>query len=394
MKAMVGKKRAIVFWNFAWIAPLLLVLSGCGGAAPAKAPAPEVVSGLRVDTVRMETIPNEVAAPGTVASVRTAQIAARVMGTVEQVTVHEGDRVRQGQLLITLDDREFAARYAAAKAGIVKAAAGRLEAERAVTAADAQAGVAETTYRRYVYLRQQKSVSPQEFDEVQAKRQSALAMLAQAQARVLQADAGYRQAQEEMQASSVVTNYTRIVAPFDGVVLQRLVDPGSMATPAAPLLVLEESSRYRLEASVGAENAGVLRRGMRIPVALDAFPGKTFTGTVAEIEPGADPSSHTVQVKIDLPRDPALRSGLFGRAWFRQGERRAIVVPAGAIFDRGQLRAVYVVDGEGIIRLRLVTLGAEAPSGREVLSGLGAGDRVVVNPGSADLDDKKLEAGR
>jgi RND family efflux transporter MFP subunit len=394
MNGIERRKRKIAWGDFAWLAPLLLVLSACGGTPAAQAPAPQTVSGLRLDTMRLATIPNQVAAPGTVASIRTAQIAARVMGTVEQVAVHEGDRVRQGQLLIALDDREFAARDSAAQAGIREAAAARQEAQKAAAAAQAQADVAQKTYKRYVYLRGQKSVSPQEFDEVEAKQQAAQAMLAQAQARVQQSAAGYQQARQEMRAASIESNYTRIVAPFDGVVLDRLVDPGTMATPGAPLLVLEETSQYRLVATVDAENAGGLRRGMRTRVTLDAFPGKSFAGTVAEIEPGADPSSHTVQVKIDLPRDPELRSGLFGRAWFPQGERQAIVVPDSAILDRGQLRAVYVVDGAEIVRFRLVTLGAAAGSGREVLSGLGAGDRVVVNPGAADLDGKKMEAGR
>ena len=385
--------RTLLPWPM-WLVPFLFVLSGCGGSPPAKILTPETVSGLHVDTVRLETIPNEVAAPGTVASTRTAQIAAQVMGAVEEVTVHQGDRVRQGQLLIVLDDRESAARYAAAQAGIAQAAASRQEAQRGVVAAQAQAGVAAKTYSRYVYLRKQNSVSPQEFDEVQAKQQAAQAMLAQAQARVQQTQAGYRQAQENVKAASVMMNYARIVAPFDGVVLQRLVDPGTMATPGVPLLVLEGTGHYRLVATVDAQTARPLRRGMRARVHLDAFPGKNFTGTVAEIEPGANPSSHTVQVKVDLPSDPGISSGLFGRVWFRQGQRQAILVPASAILDRGQLRAVYVVNGQGIIRFRLVTLGSTTPDGREVLSGLGAGDRVVTNPGSTDLDGKKMEAGR
>jgi RND family efflux transporter MFP subunit len=380
--------------HLGWLAPLFLVLAGCSGSAPAKIPAPASVSGLRLDAVQLETIPNEVAMTGTVASTRTAQIAAQMMGTVTQVDVHEGDRVRQGQLLVVLDDRESAARYAAAQAGIGEASASRQEAQRAVAAAEAQAEVAAKTYRRYVYLRRQNSVSPQEFDEVQAKQQAARAMLAQAQARVQQAAAGYRQAQENGKAASAVMNYARIVAPFDGVVLQRLVDPGTMAAPGAPLLVLESTAQYRLVATVDAQSAGALRDGMPARVQLDACPGKNFAGTVAEIEPGADPDSHTVQVKIDLPHDPDLRSGLFGRAWFQQGEREAIVVPAGAILERGQLRAVYIVDRQGIIRFRLVTLGSMTAAGREVLSGLSAGDRVIMNPGSADLDGKKLEAER
>jgi RND family efflux transporter MFP subunit len=394
MKRTMQMKQKMSGWTLALVAPILVGLWGCGGAPAPKQAAPETASGIEMQTVELATIPNEVAAPGTVASIRTAQVAARVMSTVDQVTVREGDRIHQGQVLIVLDGREFAARRSAAEAGLAQAAAAEQEAQRGAAAAEAQASVAEKTYKRYVYLRDEKSVSPQEFDEVEAKQQAAQAMLAQAHARQQQAAAALQQAKDEVSAASTVSSYTRILAPFDGVVLQRFVDPGAMATPGTPLLSVEETSRYRLEATVDAENMSGIRVGRPVPVALDAFPGKRFAGKVAEIEPGANPASHTVQVKIDLPADPALRSGLFGRAWFRQGERQAIVVPETAILERGQLRAVYVVDPAGIIHLRLVTLGAKTESGPIVLSGLGAGDRVVTNPGSRDLDGKKAEAGR
>jgi len=390
-------QRGRMFWRRRKLilgAPLLVSLAACGRAPAPSQAAPEIVNGIATETVNLQTIPNEIAAPGTVASIRTAQVSARVMGTVEQVTVREGDRIHQGQVLVVLDDREFTARRAAAEAGLAQAAAAEQEARRGAAAAEAEANVAEKTYKRYVYLREQKSVSPQEFDEVEAKQQAAQAMLAQARAREQQAAAAYRQAQEEVRAASTVSSYSRIVAPFDGVVLQRFVDPGAMATPGTPLLSVEETSRYRLETTLDAERMAGIRVGTPARVELDAFPGKTLAGRVGEVEPGANPASHTVQVKIDLPPDPALRSGLFGRAWFQQGEQQAIVVPETAILDRGQLRAVYVVDPAGIMRLRLVTLGNRTATGRVVLSGLGPGERVVTNPGSRDLDGKKAEAGR
>ena len=371
----------------------LVLLAGCGGSAVSKSAAPERVAGLRVETVRLEKIPKEIEAPGTVTAVRTAQLAARIMGTVDSVAVHEGDHVRRGQLLVALDDREFSARLAAAQAGLAQAAAGRVEAERGAAAARAQADMAQKTYQRYVYLQQQKSVSPQEFDEVEAKQLAAQAMLQQALAREQQAGALYDQAQQEMHAASTVSSYARITAPFDGVVLHRYVDPGAMAAPGSPLLVVEDSSRYRLEATLDAGLAGWVHRGNRVRVELDALPGRNFPGTVSEIEPGANPASHTVNVKIDLPHDPALRSGLFGRAWFRAGEQEAIVVPESAVLDRGQLHGLYVLDSSGLARFRLVTLGSRIDSQCEVLSGLSAGEEVVTDPGARELDGKKVEAG-
>jgi RND family efflux transporter MFP subunit len=379
--------------SFFLVTMLTLLLGGCGGSAPQQ-PATEVVSGLRIETVRPENVPDEIEAPGTVASVATAQIAARTTGTVERVAVREGDRVRRGQLLIALDERELVARRDAAQAALHEAAAGRDEAARAVAAAQAQADVAAKTYDRYVFLRDQKSVSPQEFDEVEGRQRAAQAALAQAKARAAQTDAGYARAEQESGAAGTVAGYARILAPFDGTVVRRLVEPGSTAAPGMALLIVEDSSRYRLEATVEAADSASIRRGSKARIRLDAIPGKEFAGTVAELEAGADPTSHTVQAKVDLPADPAVRSGLFGRAWFRRGDRRAIAVSANAIFARGQLSGVYIVDPGGIARLRLVTVGARFGERLEVLSGLGDGERIVADPAARELDGKRVEGSR
>jgi RND family efflux transporter MFP subunit len=170
-----------------------------------------------------------------------------------------------------------------------------------------------------------------------------------------------------------------------------MVEPGAMAAPGVPLLVVEATSQYRLEVTVDAAEAMNVKRGTKARVELDALPGKQFTGTVVEMEAGADAASHTVRARIELPRDAAIRSGLFGRAWFARGEKQAIVMPAGAVLHRGQLHGVYVVDASGIARLRMVTLGKSIGEKTEILSGLGDGERVVLDAANRDLDGKKVE---
>lgn len=376
----------------------LMALFGCGGPGGPGAQAPEIVRSARVETVRMEDVPDEIEAPGTVVALATAQVAARAMGAVTNVAVREGDRVQRGQLLVQLDERELVARRDAAAAALREARAAQEEATRAEAVAQAQAEIARKTYDRFVFLRDQKSVSPQEFDEVEAKQRAAQAGLLQAQARRQQAEATLVRAESEARAAEAVASYARIVAPFDGLVVRRTVEPGSMISPGAPLLVLEDSSRYRLEVSLDASDAARVRRGSGARVRLDALPGRELRGSVAELEAGADTASHTVRARIGLPRDPAIRSGLFGRAWFARGVRRAIVVPRTAVVERGQLRAVYAVDAGQLARLRLVTLGQSFPRAGgervEILSGLSEGDRIVTDPGSRELDGKKLEAAR
>ncbi len=392
----VAKSPGILF--VAALVALATAPLGCGGPAQQSAQAPDTVRGLRIETLRMESVPDEIEAPGSVVALATAQVAARAMGTVTEVAVREGDRVQRGQLLVQLDERELIARRDAARAALREAQASGEEAAQALTAAQAQADVARKTYERFVYLREQKSVSPQEFDEVEAKNRAAKAGLEQAQARQQQTRAMLARAQAEVLAAETVAGYARIVAPFDGVVLRRTVELGSMITPGTPLMVIEDSSRYRLEVAVEAADAARVRRGTRARVRLDALPGRDLEGTVAELEAGADTASHTVSARIDLPRNPAIRSGLFGRAWFARGQRRAIVVPRTAVVERGQLRGVYTVDAGQTARLRLVTLGQSFPSAGgeriEILSGLSEGDRIVAEPGDRELDGRKVETSR
>ncbi|MBI3661744.1 MAG: efflux RND transporter periplasmic adaptor subunit [Acidobacteria bacterium] len=378
---------------------LLLVLAGCGGKEAAKPTAAERVSGVRVEAVKMEAVPDEIEAPGTVASAATAQVAARVMGTVTAVHVREGDAVRAGQTLVEIDERELAERRRAAKAAVDEAVAAREEALRGVAAAQAQADVMAKTYERFAMLREKKSVSPQEFDEVEAKQRGAQEGLAAAKARQQQVTSMRARAQAELRAVELVVGYTRVTAPFSGVVVRRMAEAGSMAAPGMPLVVVEDASRYRIEVTVDASAAAQVKRGSKARVELDALPGKIFAGTVAELEAGADAASHTVRARIDLPRDRAIRSGLFGRAWFARGERKAIALPAGAILHRGQLHGVYVLDAEGIARLRMVTLGrtigepfgAAQDRREEILSGISEGERVVMEPAGRELDGKKVE---
>jgi len=370
---------------------LAMALAGCGGKEVAKAPAAAVVKGVRVEQVKVESMPDEIVAPGTVASAVTAQVAARVMGTVTAVHVREGDAVKAGQALVTLDERELAERRAAARAAVEEASHAREEVARTVAAAQAQADVMQKTYQRFAALRDTKSVSPQEFDEVNAKNRAAQEGLAAAKAKQQQVAARVERAQAEAHAAETVAGYARLVAPISGVVVRRMVEPGAMAAPGMPLVVLEDTARYRIEVTIDASAAANVKRGSKARVELDALPGKTFTGTVAEMEAGADAASHTVRARIELPHDAAIRSGLFGRAWFAHGERKAIALPQGAILHRGQLHGVYVLDGEGIARLRMVMLGRSLGDRVEILSGLDAGERVVMQPANRELDGKRVE---
>ncbi|MFI5096773.1 MAG: efflux RND transporter periplasmic adaptor subunit [Candidatus Acidiferrales bacterium] len=366
-----------------------MVAAGCGGGNESTIHKVEVVQDVRVQKVQLKNVADELEAPGSVIAVSTAQVAARTMGTAVQVAVREGDSVKRGQVLAQLDEREMASRRSAAQAASRGATAGVAQARNAVVAAQAQADVMKKTYGRYAYLKEQKSVSAQEFDEVAAKQQAAQASLEQAKAALRQSEAGVAQAESEAHAAESVASYARIVAPFDGRVVRRTVEPGSLVSPGMTLFVVEDTSRYQLEATLPAEALTTLKKNALARVQLDGWGEKFLPGKVAEIEAGADATSHTFKVRVDLPKESGVQSGMFGRVYFARGEKPALVIPRDALVSRGQLRGIYVVDDAGLMRWRVVTLGKSTGDQVELLSGLNQGDGVVLNPGSQELDGKK-----
>jgi multidrug efflux pump subunit AcrA (membrane-fusion protein) len=116
-----------------------------------------------------------------------------------------------------------------------------------------------------------------------------------------------------------------------------------------------------------------------------------LAGKVVQILPASDPASRTFLVKIELPRNSAIRSGLFGRARFPLGTREALSIPQTAVVERGNMQAVYVLGTGEIASLRYITLGRSDQQSVEVLSGLDDGERIVARPGSRELNGKKIE---
>jgi multidrug efflux pump subunit AcrA (membrane-fusion protein) len=132
--------------------------------------------------------------------------------------------------------------------------------------------------------------------------------------------------------------------------------------------------------------------GQQAPIRIDALGAKELKGKVGEIVPAADPSSRTFLVKLDLPADPGLRSGLFGRAHFARGERTSLLVPRSAVVERGQLQGVYILDQNKIANLRYITLGQPSGQQIEVLAGLQDGESVIAEPGGRELGGKKIQS--
>ena len=350
--------------------------------SPPLLPAPAVA--VSTVTAATETWPSIYEATGTVRARTSAVISAKLMGYVREVKVQTGDRVREGQLLVTLDTRDLDVSSRRAEAAREEVRTAVPEADSAVAAAKANLDLAQVTFGRMQDLFQKTSISNQEFDEASARLKAAQAAYDMAQARRAQLNAKLAQADQEVRSTEVTRSYADVLAPFAGVVVSKSVDPGSLAVPGAPLLTIEREGAYRLEASVEESHLAAIRVGQPVSVTLDSV-DRTIEARVSEIVPAVDAASRAYIVKIDLPALPALRSGVFGRAAFQLGSRSLLAIPAAAVTERGQLQSVLVADN-GIARTRLITTGQKVKDRIEVLSGLTAGEKVIfpVPPGLSD----------
>ena len=350
-------------------------IAGCHSGSTVQSAAVETVRAHIAESRQQET-PQVVRTTGTLHARETTILSAQVVGRVQQVTVHEGDNVAAGQTLVVLDDSTLRASAEQAEAA-VKAAASQQ------ATAQTNADLAASTLARYQQLQAQKSVSPQEMDEVTRRAEAAAA-----QVDALRAQGGAARAQAS--GASAMLGYTRVRAPFAGVVTSRTVDPGTLAAPGVPLLQIDSSGALQFQTTVDESAIAAIHIGMKLPVKLDAMPAST-EGTVAQIVPAADPATHSFLVKIDLAPSKQLRSGMYGSAEVTTGARQTIVVPRSAVVLRGSLPCAYVLDSNGIAQLRYVTLGREQAGMVEILSGISAGEKMVNDPADRDLAGKRIE---
>lgn len=329
------------------VACVACVLSGCGPKAETTKPPTLPAATVRAQVVESKTRVATEEVVGTVRAKLRAVIEAKVSGRIEQLLVVPGQQVKAGELLAVVDAREVQARY-----------------DQAV----ALRQQAEADLKRLTTLFEQKILSQSEFDSAQAK------------ARVTEAS---------VTEAETLLSYTKVTAPFAGVITRKHADVGDLATPGKPLLDMEDSTALRLEADVPEAVVGRLTLGDKLPARIAALE-KELTGVISEIAPAADPNSRTFLVKLDLPGTTGLRAGQFGRVAMPVGETAALRVPAAAVTQRGQMELVFIVS-DGKAQLRLVKTGKRLGNEVELVSGVSAGERVVVENVVGLVDGQPVE---
>ncbi len=353
----VSRKTLLAAASIAGLVLLLLYMQGSlggGKVAPGTVAAPKEVAAGAVARVERREVVETREWPGTVRSRTLADVAPKVMARVLDVKVRAGDAVRQGDVIARLDDRDAASRVEQARSSLA--------------AAEAQARQAEADDRRIRKLVQERVATRQALDAAEAR------------AKASRAEA--TRARDALEEARVLLSETTVRAPFDGIVDERLAEPGDMAVPGKPLARIHSGAHLQLEARVPERCARGLSLGSRARVRLDA-PARDIPVTIEEIAPAADPESRTFLVKAGLPPDPDLRPGAFGRLLQPCERREVLLVPATAITWSGQVEMVRVIEN-GEVRTRNVQTGKAYGDRVEVLSGLHEGERVIVGGGGRD----------
>ena len=362
----------------------------CSGSARAPAPQPAPVS-VRVATAHEEPLAVVYRVSGTVRGRNTVVVTSKTVGYVRDVRVRPGDHVTEGQTLVRLEANDVRASVARARAGLDQSTEAKAEAESALVAAQAAAKAAKSTYDRAASLLKDSAIPQQSFDDAEARWKAAVAQELMAESRVRSVTSSIEEAKASLGEAQATLGYADITAPLTGRVLERRVDPGTLASPGTPLLVVADEGTLRVEAAVEESRVDEVKIGDDASVEIDAL-AKPVLGKVGEVVPSVDVASRAFLVKVDLPPDAGpLRSGTFARVSFTVGTRPRLVVPTTALTSFGALDRVFVVDGAQA-RLRMIARGASDGPWTEILSGLSANENVIVEPPTNLRDGAPVEA--
>ena len=299
-----------------------------------------------VAKVQKELAANQVEIVGTIQAVEQAQIAAKISGNIISLPVDLGSRVKKGDLLIKIKAGEISAK---------------------LQLAEAQLEQRKRNLAREKKLLKKKAATPEtvkSFEDL-----------------VRIAEASHREA-------STMLEYTRITAPFSGIITRKLANVGDLATPGKPLLHIEEENNLQVLTDIPEAMILQIKKGDILPVFIPSV-NLRVDGQVAEVAPTADPSSRTAPIKLKIPSNKKLRSGQFARVTLATSPSNTLTVPSSALTPYGQMERVFVaVDGKA--KLRLVRSGAKTKDRVEILSGLRENEVVVISEGHSLVDGQPL----
>ena len=385
---------------------LLLMGAGCNRSSGQKRVERPTIRVKKSYTLKLTKVHPPYEAMGTVKSEKTVMVSPKIMGYITTIFVKEGDRVKKGQRLVIISSPEINAKVKMAKAGLkavkqakVEVKAHLKEAKDALEAAKAAYHLAKVTYRRFKNLLATESVSRQEFDEVEMKYKAARANLNRAReminvikAKEAQVAAQIKAAKSQVAEAQSYLNYTVVHSPINGRVVNKMIDAGNLVAPGRPILSLADEGNYRLYVSIEESLHSLIREGD--PVTIKFTPGTPIETKITRVIPDVDSRTRTFTVKVLIPPGlKGIRPGMFGRAIFHLPAQETLLIPTKSVIEKGQLQMVYVITPKNLCQMRLIKLGKRYGDKVEVLSGLRAGETIIVEDVHKAIDGAKVTRG-
>lgn len=333
---------------------------------------------------------------GTTQPVREVSLRSQAEGRLLNLNVDAGDAVRRGQILARLDDAllvtavsEADAELAALRSEVARAEAQVGNAQARAEQARLELKQAEADATRLQRLAEAGAVTEQEAELAQTAAATARANLNSALKQIGTEEQAVAAAKGRVaaQQATVAQNrerqsYALLASPINGVVLERVTEPGNLVTPGSEVLKLGDFSQVKVEVPVSELELANIRVGQAVTVRLDAFADETFSGKVTRISPAADPVARQVPIEVTIPNsDNRIGSGLLARVSFAASGSTPVVVPQTALQGEQETATVFVVTGNGneaSVAARAVQIGDRANGKVEILSGLQPGERFVA----------------
>lgn len=303
--------------------------------------------------------------PGNVVASREILVAAKVSGYLLRIPAEEGQEVRADQLLAEIDPTQVEGAVTQSEATFRAAQAALDEAQRDLV--------------RQRKLREKGMVSE--------------AALNKATLHLDQMQAELERTRSQLHSNRAERSYTRITSPVRARVVQRLRQPGDLATPGQPVLRLQALDGIQFEANVPANDIGVLAIGQRLDVQLDGR-ASTVAGTLTHLVGAADPVTRTIKIKMALPNDRGIVPGMFGRVLVPQGDEAMVTIPGSALVERLGVEGVFIADPQSVVHFASVHTGKSFDGRREVRGGLTGGEQIVVMPPQGMRDGDRIAHGK
>lgn len=323
----------------------------------------------------LRQVPRTHEAVGTIRPLTESIIESRISGQVMEIFVSPGDRVLKDQPLVSLDNRQVAARVNQAKEEKTLAENRLNQARKGVDEATAGLEQARAAFERSQILYDKHIVPSEKLEVDKAAFLTARARLEKLQEAVTAARTDIRRAQQVVAEVQVSFEYTNILAPEAGIVVQRMVDPGDQAIPGRALLKIQTSGFLELEAHVREGLIHHIVRDRQYDVSIQTL-DRIVSAVIREITPYADPTTRTFQVKASLPEDPGLYPGMFGRLIIPVGHETVPVIPKHAVTRVGQLEMVHIKTADNRFRSVYIKTGKPLGTDVEVLAGLDGGETL------------------